>query len=56
MLDELTIMPKKLTIENVIGTEKSWGKSAADGVVARDAKSGAFLFQIHWLISSPSHD
>ena len=56
ILDELTIRPKKLTIENVIGTEKSWGKSAADGVVARDAKSGAFLFHMHGLISPSCHE
>ena len=40
----------------MIGTEKSWGKSAADGVVARDAKSGAFLFHIHGLISPSRHE
>jgi len=33
----------KLTIENVRGTEINWGQRAAPGVVAREAKSGAFL-------------
>lgn len=37
------MMPMKLTTENEIGTAKSWGHSAAPGVFARDAKSGAFL-------------
>ena len=41
--DELTIMPIKLTIGNERGTEKIWGHNAALGVVAREAKSGAFL-------------
>lgn len=41
--DELTMIPMKLTMENPSGTLKSWGSAAADGVVAREAKSGAFL-------------
>lgn len=36
-------MPMKLTTENEMGTAKSWGHSAAPGVLAREAKSGAFL-------------
>ena len=36
-------MPIKLTIGNERGTEKIWGHNAALGVVAREAKSGAFL-------------
>ena len=30
-------------LENVMGTESSCGRPAADGLRARDAKSGAFL-------------
>jgi hypothetical protein len=37
------MIPMKLTSENVKGTEISCGRSAAEGVFARDAKSGAFL-------------
>lgn len=37
------MIPMKLTSEKVRGTEISCGSSAADGVLARDAKSGAFL-------------
>lgn len=41
--EELTTMPMKLTIENPRGTESSCGRSAAAGVFAREAKSGALL-------------
>jgi hypothetical protein len=41
--EELTMMPMKLTTENVRGTARSCGRPAASGLVARDAKSGAFL-------------
>ena len=44
--DELTMMPMKLTIEKPSGTETSCGHTVADGYVARDAKSGAFLSRI----------
>ena len=37
----------KLTSEKVRGTEISCGRSAAEGVFARDAKSGAFLITFH---------
>lgn len=37
------MIPMKLTMEKPSGTLKSWGSPAADGVVAREAKSGAFL-------------
>ncbi len=37
------MMPRKLTIENVKGTARSCGKPAAEGRLARDAKSGALL-------------
>lgn len=42
--DELTRMPIKHTIEDAKGNAKSCGQSAAAGVLALDAKSGAFLF------------
>lgn len=42
--EELTRMPIKHTNEHVRGMAKSWGYSAAAGVLARDAKSGAFLY------------
>jgi hypothetical protein len=48
--DELTIIPKKLTIENESGTEMSWGHTAAEGVVARDAKSGALVTRVAMLL------
>ena len=35
--------PKKLTMEKHRGTAKSWGQSAAEGLLEREAKSGAFL-------------
>ena len=41
--EELTMMPMKLTTENVMGTESNCGKKAAAGLVAREAKSGALL-------------
>ena len=41
--DELTIMPIKLTMEKPRGTEMSCGRTAADGYLAREAKSGALL-------------
>lgn len=37
------MMPKKDTIENPSGMPMIWGQTAAEGVVARDAKSGALL-------------
>lgn len=37
------MMPMKLTMEKPSGTEMSWGHTVADGYVAREAKSGAFL-------------
>lgn len=43
-------MPIKLTSENATGTEKSWGHNAAEGVVARDAKSGAFVTNVAMLL------
>lgn len=43
--DELTRMPIKHTIEDAKGNEASCGQSAAAGVLALDAKSGAFLFR-----------
>lgn len=39
------MIPMKLTIENVKGTDKSWGQSAAEGLCERDAKSGALLLE-----------
>jgi len=45
--EEETIMPMKLTRENVRGTAKSCGRPAAAGRDARDAKSGAFLDNEH---------
>ena len=41
--EEPTMMPMKLTMENAKGTAINWGQSAAEGVRAREAKSGAFL-------------
>lgn len=41
--EELTMMPMKLTTENPRGTEISCGRTAAAGVFAREAKSGALL-------------
>jgi hypothetical protein len=41
--EELTMMPIKLTIEKPSGIAMSCGHHAADGLVAREAKSGAFL-------------
>lgn len=41
--EEPTTMPMKLTIENANGTAINWGHNAAEGVDAREAKSGAFL-------------
>ena len=35
--------PKKLTMEKHSGTEMSCGQSAAEGLLEREAKSGAFL-------------
>ena len=37
------MMPMKLTSENANGTEMSCGHSAAEGRLAREAKSGALL-------------
>ncbi len=37
------MMPMKLTMENVSGTARSCGRPAADGCLAREAKSGALL-------------
>ena len=42
--DELTRIPIKHTIDDANGKAKSCGQSAAAGVLALDAKSGAFLF------------
>ena len=41
--DELTMTPKKVTIEKHSGTAMSWGQSAAEGLIEREEKSGAFL-------------
>ncbi|KIO14060.1 hypothetical protein M404DRAFT_992290 [Pisolithus tinctorius Marx 270] len=41
--EELTRIPIKHTIEQVKGIAKSCGYNAALGVLALDAKSGAFL-------------
>jgi len=41
--DELTTRPTKLTREKPRGTDMSWGHKAAEGVFAREEKSGAFL-------------
>lgn len=41
--EEPTMIPIKLTMENANGTAISCGHSAAEGVDAREAKSGAFL-------------
>lgn len=38
------MIPMKLTNENESGTMMSWGNTAAEGVCARDAKSGALLW------------
>ena len=43
------MMPIKLTSENPTGTESNWGRTAADGYDAREAKSGALL-DIIWLV------
>ncbi len=48
--EELTTMPIKLTSENVRGTEISCGSSAADGLFAREAKSGAFVTSVAMLL------
>jgi hypothetical protein len=37
------MIPIKLTSENANGTEMSWGHNAAEGFLAREAKSGALL-------------
>lgn len=37
------MIPIKLTNEKVNGTENNWGYRAAEGLVAREAKSGALL-------------
>lgn len=42
--EELTMMPRKLTVLKPSGTARSWGHSASLGFLARDAKSGAFLY------------
>lgn len=44
--DELTMIPMKLTKENDRGTVMSWGHTAAEGYLAREAKSGALLEQM----------
>ena len=41
--DELTMTPKKVTMEKHRGTAMSWGQSAAEGLIEREEKSGAFL-------------
>lgn len=41
--DELTMIPKKLTMEKAKGTDISCGRTTSDGCFARDAKSGALL-------------
>ena len=41
--EELTMIPIKLTMEKPNGTATSCGHTAADGYVAREAKSGALL-------------
>lgn len=46
---EDTIMPKKLTILKPIGTEINCGMTAAPGVVAREAKSGALTTKVAML-------
>jgi hypothetical protein len=43
---ELTMIPRKLTMLNPIGTEISCGQTAAPGVEARDAKSGALTTRV----------
>jgi hypothetical protein len=43
---ELTMIPRKLTMLNPIGTEISCGKTAAPGELARDAKSGALTTRV----------
>lgn len=48
--DELTRIPIKHTIEHVRGIAKSWGYNAAAGVLARDAKSGAFVTSVAELL------
>jgi hypothetical protein len=45
--EELTMMPIKLTTENESGTANNCGHSAAPGVLALDAKSGALLSRSH---------
>lgn len=42
------MMPIKLTTEKARGTAKSWFQRAADGVLAREAKSGAFLQSVEF--------
>lgn len=44
-----TMIPKKLTILNPMGTEISCGQTAAPGLVARDAKSGALTTRVAML-------
>ena len=46
VLDELTMMPRKLTMINPNGMAMSCGKAAALGVVAREAKSGALVTRV----------
>jgi len=48
--DELTRMPIKHTIEDAKGSAKSCGQSAAAGVLALDAKSGAFVISVTKLL------
>jgi hypothetical protein len=43
--DELTIIPTKLTREKPRGTAQNCGHNAAEGVLAREAKSGALLMK-----------
>lgn len=49
VLDELTMMPMKLTMMNPNGIAMSCGKPAALGVVAREAKSGALTARVAML-------
>jgi len=44
------MIPKKLTIENDKGTEISCGHNAAEGVAAREAKSGALVTRVAMLL------
>lgn len=44
------MIPMKLVTANPMGMAYSWGHSAALGVFAREAKSGAFVMSVNMLL------